>query len=384
MKGIIMMKRQTSTLLAGLIVASLGCSSAKVRADNDGLVAGLCVGAAALLGVAGAVAWCCSETDEQLIARVETQYHEVWGRYREDMTYFGRPLSYTSPAFINSNLVAEVVLHDFATHVWHTNVTLHDYCSGLCVAKNNLQSCVQALRKRIAKLEKKSLGYEEQQQLRKMRQLIKDAEIFLKKITWFADILEAHKDYFNLYDTIDIIRAKYFHEIMLFESERYATETEIKRSILNRDNSQYAFRTFVINIKSDISTLESKIHALKHQYNAKREYAYQLVDYLVAIKNMVVNDPRYQQELHAWEQAELQRMRLEVEKARAQAERDRVWAERRQADALREQNRILAERNRILLRQGYEGQVERERLWNEHHAINNADMNVIFDVHVTI
>ncbi len=72
MKEIIMMKRQKSTLLAGLIVASLGCSNATAKAGNaDGFVAGMCAVGAAVFGIAGAVAladWCFSETDDQMIA----------------------------------------------------------------------------------------------------------------------------------------------------------------------------------------------------------------------------------------------------------------------------------------------------------------------------
>jgi hypothetical protein len=170
------------------------------------------------------------------------------------------------------------------------------------------------------------------------------------------------------------VRSKYFQEISLLESNRYATEMEIKRSIVNRDNGQYAFRTFVINIKSDISTLESNIRAVKHNYDNKRQYAQMLVNYMITIKNIVVNDPRYQQELYEWEQAELQRMRLEAEKMRARgeqdrawAERNRAWAERRKADAMRERNRIEAERNRL----------ERDRLRQERQQGNdNIDVNV--------
>ncbi len=131
-------------------------------------------------------------------------------------------------------------------------------------------------------------------------------------------------------------------------------DMEIKHSILGRNNSQFAFRSFVIDIKSDISTLESKIHALAYSYNDKRQYAQGLVDVLVAIKNIVVNDPRYQQELFEWEQARLQRLQLEAQQAQARAERERV-------NALREQNRILEERNRI----------ERERL-RKQNSINNC------------
>lgn len=370
-------------LLAGLIVASLGCSSVQqVKAGNNdgGVVAGLCLGAAALIGAAGAVAWYCSETDDQMIARVDTQYRDTFGQYQEDMICLVRLQGYASSSY-NSSLMTESVLHEFATHVWNKNVTQQHYRSAACKAQRDLQSCVEELRKRVRKLEHKHLHYEDQQRLRKMQQLLNKSEELLKNISWFTNVLETHRSYFNLYDTIDVIRSRYFQEMSILESSRYSAEMEIKRSIINRDNGHYAFRTFVINIKSDISRLESDIRALANKYPSKQQYAYQVLDTLVMIKNIVVNDPRYQQELYDWEQAELQRMRIEAEKARARAEQDRAWAERNRAwaeqskaNAMREQNRVLEERNRI----------ERDRLGNNRQQYNNPDVNVNFDVFVTI
>lgn len=362
MKGIIMMKRQKSVLLAGLILASLGCGNIPARAGNhDSLVAGMCAAGAALLGVAGAVAladWCCSETNDQLIARVEVQCRDIYARYYDCIiTYFGR-LTGSHLA----GLIHESVLHEFATYVWNSNSTQQDYRLAVCVAQNNLKSSVQELRKRVQKLECKSLNYQDQQRLRKMQQLLHKSNELLVQVTAFADILETHKSYFNVYDAIDVVRSKYFQEMSILESGRYSTEIEIKRSIVNRDNGQYAFRTFVINITSDINNLESKIRSLNVHYIAKKQYCQMLINQLITIKNIVVNDPRYQQELYEWEHAELQRMRLEAERERARAEQDRAWAEQRKADAMHEQNRILKEAHRI----------EQEKLYNQRQCNDNA------------
>jgi hypothetical protein len=175
----------------------------------------------------------------------------------------------------------------------------------------------------------------------------------------FADALEYHKSYFNLYDTVDVVRNKYLQEITILESGSYSTEVEIKRHILGRSNSQYPFKTFVRDIADDIDKVESKIRALRHEYEGKRKYAEGLVNCLTAIKNIVVSDPRYQQELYAWEQARLQRMQLQAMEMQAQAELER-------AQALRQQNRILEQRNRI----------EREKLHQQHNIVDNVDITV--------
>lgn len=369
-----MMKKQQNVLLAGLLV-SLSCMNTNARGGkHDGFVAGACAVVGALFATAGAVAladWCFSETDDQLIARVEGQCRDIQTRLSETMNYFGQISglsSYVGVPKVPFYGIGESVLHEFATHVWYKNITQADYRSAVITAKNDLQSSVQTLRKRIRKLEEKRLSYEDQQRLYNMRQLLNRAEELLSQVTLFAGALEYHKAYFNLYDTIDKLRTRYFQEITIFESGRYSMEMEIKHSILGRDSSQFAFRTFVIDIKADISILESKIHALEYNYSSKRQYAQSLVGVLTDIKHIVVKDPRYQQELFEWEQARLQRLQLEAMQAQARLERER-------ADVLRQQNRILEERNRI----------EREKVRNQEQALRNNQMrNNNTDIHVNI
>lgn len=366
MKEIIMMKKQRGMLLAGILLVSLGCVNTSVKAkSHDGFITGACAVGAALFaaaGVAAVVDWCCSETDDQLIARVDAQVRDIYNQYNETMTYFGQISGinfYVQSAAKRFDLITEMVLHEFATFVWYKNVTQYDYRAAIIAAKNSLQSCGQQLRKRISKLEGQYLQYEDQQRLRTMRQLLNNVEELSFRVALFADALEYHRTYFNLYDAIDKIRARYFAEISMYESGCYSLEMEIKRSILSRDSSQFAFRSFVIDIKSDIATLESKINNLAYHYPAKRQYAYDLFNTLVAIKNIIVNDARYQQELYEWEQARLQRLQLEALQAQARAERER-------ADALREQNRILEERNRI----------ERNKMYAQQYNTNKLDVEV--------
>src|SRR5437867_2984107 len=94
MKGT-MMKRIHSAVLAVLLMASVGCNStieAKNRNNNNGFIAGACAIGAALFGVAGAVAladWCYSETDDQLISRVDRECRSIDAQYTQTMNYFG-------------------------------------------------------------------------------------------------------------------------------------------------------------------------------------------------------------------------------------------------------------------------------------------------------
>ena len=369
MKGT-MMKRMNSMALTGLLMTSLCCSS-NVQARNDGFIAGACAIGAALFGVAGAVAlvdWCCSETDDQLIARVNAEYCSIYSQYYDTMTYFGQTSGmnhYVSAAYKPLSTISESVLYDFATYVWHQNSTQYNYRSHLVTSKNQLQSFVQALRKRTHALEGKSCKYEDQQRLRTMRKLLNDTEDLLSSITLFADCLEHHRSYFNLYDAVDTIRTRYIQEITIFESGRYSVPAEIKFYVVNSDSGQYAFRAFVKRLESDIATLRSDIRDLAYSYDARRQYANTLINYLVDIKNIVATDPRYQEELYQYEQARLQRLQIEALEAQARAERDRVYA-------MHNQNMILNERNRI----------ERQKLHQVQRCnpVRRGDVTVSFTV----
>ena len=86
-----MMKRQRAILLVILLVTSLSVNN--MQAKNEGLIAGACALGAAFFGMAGAIAfvdWFCSETDEQFIARVNSDYSKAYSYYNDTMVYFGK------------------------------------------------------------------------------------------------------------------------------------------------------------------------------------------------------------------------------------------------------------------------------------------------------
>lgn len=342
-----MMKRRNMALLVLPLMASLCVGNTYARGSHDnhnGFIAGACAVGAGLLAAAGAVAlvdWCCSETDDQLIRRVSKEFHSISSQYQQTMDYFGpqagvgihmpqRPIQY----------IPETVLYEFATFVWNSGTSQADYRSRVWSAKHTLQSCMKDLDKRIRSLERKHDTYQDQKHWASMRNLLRNCEQLWADITLFADCLECHKTYFTLYDSVGHIRNRYLSHITILESERYSIAAEIKRYIIGCDNSQYAFKNFVKDINSEIAELESNVRYLKYNYDAGRRYAHLLINHLMTIKNIVVSDPRYQEELYQWEQARLERQRIEALEAQARLERDRIRI-------LQQQNRILEEHNRL-------------------------------------
>lgn len=343
------MKTMIKVLLLPL-VASLSCGSNHVRANHDGFIAGALAIGATLIGAAGiaaAVDWCCSETDDQMINRIGSEYSYLYSQYADTMNYFGpRAGVGIHPPHRPIHTISESVLYEFATQVWYLNISQSEYRSGVWSAKYKLESCVKDLRKRLRSLEGKYNTYEEQRRISAMRDLLNKAEILLADITLFADCLECHKSYLTLYDSVGNIRNRYLGYITILESGRYSVAAEIKQQVLSNDSGQYAFKNFVKNIEAEVAILQSHLYDLAYNYESATNYTYLLINQLTAIKNIVISDVRYQDELYRWEQARLERQRIEAMEAQARLERERL-------NIMREQNRILERHNRLERRRMY-------------------------------
>jgi hypothetical protein len=352
-----MMKRIQKIALVAPLLVSLCCGQASAREKhNDGFINGVCMAGAALLGigaVAAVVDWCCSETDEQCINRIESEYHAISAQYLEDVNYFARLSGVNSYAVNNSyagvhayvwSTVSEQALYDFASLIWNRNISQQDYYTNVSSARHTIKTGVKKLSDRINSLERKKHNWETARDVAVMSRLLNNMQGLLGAMNLLADGLDHHRSYFRLYDCAGKTRNNYVQEITIVESGRYGLANELIRHILwNKGREvclQYPLLMFVDNIQSHITQLQSDVRYLRYTYPSGRAYAERLLRLLIEIKNIVVTDSRYRQELYEKEQARLQQLQLEALRAQAKAERQR-------ADALYEQNRILAERNRI-------------------------------------
>lgn len=326
------------------LMLSLSYGNSYSSGNHSSFIAGTFAFGAALIGAAGiaaAVDWCCSETDDKLINRISSEYNYLYSQYAETIHYFGpRAGVGIHPPHRPIHTISESVLYEFATHVWYLNISQVEYQSGVWSAKRKLESVAYDLRKRLRSVEGKYTTYEDQRRLSIMRDLLHKVEILLADITLFADCLECHKSYLVLYDAVGMIRNRYLGCVTILESGRYSVATEIKHLVLSNDSGQYAFKNFVKNIEGEIAVLESHVYSLAYNYESARKYTHLLISQLNTIKNIIVADPRYQEELYQWEQVRLERQRIEALEAQARLEKQRL-------NIIREQNRILEQHNRL-------------------------------------
>ena len=372
-----MHKRSLKVFIAPLLI--LLCFNHQSYAGNnyntsgDGVVAGLCFAGAAVLGAIGAVAladWCFSETDEQMIARVEGECHAIASTYADAMNYFASVSGMSNyllaqhKPFYN---ISELVLYEFATNVWKRGMYVSAYFSELSSVKTQLHNSVQKLRDRIHVLQGKRPDADIRRKLQIMHRLLAKAQELSSHIVLFADSLEYHKTYFNVYDKVGVLRNGYAQYFAIGDSGAHpdVIAYNLKHTIIISVGGLYPFRTFVNTIESDIAQLKSTIRAMVYSYPSGRSYANLTLDQLIWMKNAVITDSRYAQELYEWEQARLQRLQVEALEVQARAEQQRVWA-------IQEQNRVLERRNRI----------EEEKMWQRARSVcDNAVTNV--NIHVS-
>lgn len=360
------MKKHKKSLLLLPVLVSLSTGNIQARGAHDGFIAGACAVGAALIGAAGIAAiadWCTAETDDQLIGRVGNEFHTISSQYQQTMDYFGPRAGIGIHSPHNPiQYISEEVLYEFATSVWNSSTSQAQYRSQVRSAQRSLESCMKDVRKRIHTLQGRYISYEDQKKIATMKNLLRNGDTLLADVTLFADCLECHKTYFTLYDSEGTIRNKYEQEMNIVTSDRYTLVSDLKRYILSRDSGQYAFRNFVVTIEDDISTLKSDVYSLKYNYESRRYYAQTAIHNLSTIRDIIVSDPRYQQELYQWQQAELERQRLEAIQAHARLERDRLRVER--------------ERNRLI-----EQQIElaREKMQRADHIVDYGRARAEYD-----
>ena len=342
----------------------------------ENFVTGACAVGAAIAGAAGAVAlanWAFSESDEQVIARISHEASSINLRYGDMMRYCEKALGVydlTQDWISIFNSCTESVLFDTATVIWNSGTSQQAYRSQVSEAKNQLQSALSLLIKRIHSLERKHCGYEEQKRLNEMRKLLRNVQELTMHVNFLADFLVQHKTYFNLYHSVGVIRNKNVGYFAIVESNSplHLIEYNLKQSILCSYSGRYPFTTFVNLIEADIAALKADIYALDYNYASGRQYAHLTLDQLVWMKNLVITDARYQQELYDWEQARLQQLHIEALAAQARADREHAHLMREQQHRMLDQNNRL--RQQELLHRGYSSYAE------------PVDVNVTVDINL--
>jgi hypothetical protein len=328
-----MNKKIKAGILLSLAVVSLSHHNADAK--NNGFVEGcLAVGAAAIgiAGIATAVNYCFSESDDQLIARAESEHIRAANAYSGMFYDF-----YCDPYHTG----LEFQLYEIASIVWNKGQSQNAYRSGMRSARDQLQSSLEKLRKRFSKLISKR-NYEDQSRARRMNALIGKIESFLLELNSLYNFIEKHRYYFDLYESDGKISNYYSNLIAIARSGSYYAAQDIKQAILYADNGRYPYINFVKTIKSNIATLKTDMRYLAYSYPNRAMLAQNLIDTLSWMRNIVVADVRYSNEQYDQEQERLEQERQRLAREQLEMYRAQLRAQEAQLRAQQE----LARANR--------------------------------------
>jgi hypothetical protein len=332
-----MMKKTMKMALVLPLMLSLSAGNMYAHGKHNGFIAGACAVGAGLFAAAGAVAfadWCCSETNEQFLTRIRRETDAIISEYKQTMDYFAGRAGIDIYSYSRIQDIPEAVLFEFSTYIWNRNISYYDYLSKLQTSQHTLESNLREFRKRFSSFDCHMID------CHSLLNYQKSMETLLAEVKLFAKSLECHQSYLHLYETVGETHSKYTDLIDIVTSGRYTVSGEVKQYVLSSSNARYPFTAFVKDIERDISNVQSCIRALAYNYESGRNSARILANRLMTIKDIIVSDPRYQEEKYYREQARLERQRRETLEAQARLERDKIRL-------IREQNRILEERNRI-------------------------------------
>lgn len=265
--------------------------------------------------------WYCLESDEALITRIETEYFALYSQYRPTIDYFlisqtGLIAQYGQPRekiFIDSqkvNEISETALHNFALYIGTENQSIFGYDRDIILAKKKLAQCQDDLMRRIDIRTAKHRSYEQQKNVHMMRTLLRDISILSNYIIILDQCFEAHEIYFYVYQTMKEIRFRYDSYLILLENHPNQIIEDIRYQA-----HKHSLIRFVKNLVMDIETLQRDTVSFSrnHVYDTAQKDITQLLNQLMSMKNTLVSNDIYWQELVKY-QIEVERRIKELEK----------------------------------------------------------------------
>lgn len=375
-------------LVMGLCATLLLMPSAPTKASNNnalGTVAASCAVAAGIFGlgylVAQGIRYAWTKSDEQVSQEAEealrnarSEGHHTGQRfYAEFMNTFmnawnGNP----SLAEIENNFLSRVA---YLAYYSYNRFDMAIYIKTLSNYKTALKDSLDQVSGRIAELrnDRRTNEYMYNRLVDLERALQAELQWYEQYYPKFAD----HRAYFEIYDFESRQYETYAREFEVgrqYAHDRYAFGSLIMQEIHAKDlDRNYPLVTYYNRLNRHIETLKGLIKNLRYHYAARKPEAQQLLDYLLAIRDVLVNNTEFKKEAKRKRDDDERREYMEREararereaRAREQeaAAREReaharemeACARMRRADAERERNRI--ERERLAQQQAMQTQV---------------------------
>ena len=310
------------------------------------------VGAAAATVAAGIGAyklleWCFYETNAQLIERAEREYKHAL-RFVEDGTLstfkgfhnlscqhiFDPVSSYDITAVLDT--VYEPALYSLARWWFDRGIPILSAIDDIIYTNRVLCTVSDVLHKRIAEHGNRKVPYHEAKYINTMRVLVDKIDHYIQHLGLLSAYLIQHRTYFVVFCAEADLQKKYDAELRIINlhNPHYVMINDICQCVIwNNGGLRYPYISYVEDLSDDSASLKRAIKALSYRYNERLYYANGLLKSLEWIKNSIVLDARYIQEVYQKEEERLRQLKIE-------ALQDQLCIERAQLAAQREYNKL--------------------------------------------
>lgn len=290
--------------------------------------------------------WAFSRTDEQIIADVETQMNRGQNDFNAGLTIIERGLS-SIDSLQNNRLypIEEPILYELALMHFNRHITNLNYSNSLRSLIDVLNSESRVITNRLDILSKKVAHDISLHRIyNHLNELSSKVTTFLTKLRFLHEYLLRHNAYFLLYETEASLLKRYDQELVVYTNYRYDTyacNQLIRGSVLKINQSQeYPFMKYAQKLQFDLNRLQENRVQAAYEYVNRLSAALELYDKLNAIYTIVITDPSYTHEIHAYQAAERERQRLEMERMKVAALQQQAWHLQQQNNELRKANEL--------------------------------------------
>lgn len=305
------------------------------------------VGAMALgvAGVAGAVklaTWCFSETNEQLLARAQSEYNQVITKYKKEVLYFESLVHEMQPEYVSEDIV-----YALGENIWHMGVDEHLYRSQLRSWCKTVSTTIKSLRDRAIDIAHSD--YPDYRMSNRMNLQADTMEKFVFCLRQYSDVLNEHASFYALSWQEGKLQQYYASELDLLNAGYSQAKLgyKLKDCVIAHNRwATYPYSAFIERLESDIASLHRLLNRLVYHYPSRIAYVHHLIESLDYIRFVIVADSAYSREVFAKQQAELEKIRRSAARERAEAEWARMEAKRAHFDARYERQKLLHEKGK--------------------------------------
>lgn len=341
-------KLNSSRYVPFLTLLLIGAPQVCAARQDDNTARNIVVGLAAATGITaigvGLWSYFCSQTPEEVLHEAQRLASVTRNKYE-----------FNSICELEIHQITPAHLHEDMLYRYE-NLGIQSKCLYIASDISALTHVIEKATHAITKAER----YETEISL---KDCLKELRSLKTELLFLQDVVTLHKPYFELFQLTARLFADYQKELTILEpatADIFPVVVYGSMSFKEKMNAcvhlrqfRYPYFAYAQLVIGDISRLKSSLSQASYKYPRLTAQAEHLLQDLTSLYHFAVNEPEYQRDKYAHEQAEreqerlrLERMRLLMEQQRLAAEQARLREERRRREEDRQQREYERQRER--------------------------------------